>query len=68
MSQNESLLIATDIICKGCSMYGDECAIHRARKQHECPCIKCLIKGICSISCEEWRILYREKWESITLC
>ena len=56
--------------CKGCKMDGERLAYINSKKTHirncrikiavlssteQCPCINCLIKGICSVGCGEYR-------------
>ena len=42
-------------LCKGCNSWAakDGCFIKHERRQDVCPCIKCLVKPMCSAGCKE---------------
>ena len=45
--------------CKGCRTFMNtyvKCSPMLANKSSECPCITCLIKGVCNMACEEYEI------------
>lgn len=47
--------------CNGCKSKSDDCTYHRimysGRKlQEPCPCVMCLVKGICEDPCEEYEV------------
>jgi hypothetical protein len=47
-------------ICKGCQMIKkiDGC-VYRAREvEHLCPCVTCLVKPMCSDTCQERRFTH----------
>ena len=59
--------------CKGCRMYDSvklECKINiitNISATEHCPCINCLVKGMCNSACEDFknysRISYRDSRE-----
>ncbi len=48
--------------CEGCNMYhmGIECKVLEIFRAQECPCIKCLVKTMCTIACEKYNHLTRD--------
>lgn len=36
-----------------------QCEIKPTFKKHKCPCITCLVKGICVNTCEGWELYYK---------
>jgi len=39
--------------CHGCNSYGKVCTGNDSRNI-QCPCVNCLVKGVCENSCEEF--------------
>jgi len=51
--------------CKGCRTSIAKCYYRKYNKftECDCPCINCLIKGVCDIACEEFKIVERKSNE-----
>jgi hypothetical protein len=52
------------IRCKGCNGFNEHTnacmeLMLVEKDGQECPCIKCLIKGICGVSCEDFVKFYK---------
>ena len=57
--------------CKGCLIEG-ACGYKHAAKTKKCPCMICLVKGVCSSPCEEYNQFMTivdkeedEKWKTV---
>ena len=51
--------------CWGCDILDDNCIIRRAQEQDKCPCCDCLLKNMCSLSCDEWKNIERYSVDKI---
>ncbi len=57
-------------ICRGCRTYEQIlsaesiwCTMHRHDHVDICPCMECLVKGICSELCEDYKNIINEDCE-----
>ena len=52
--------LSKEAYCKGCYSYFVPvyCRIMPKHGEEICPCVECLIKGICQIRCHEFKVYY----------
>ncbi len=54
-------------ICKGCVFEDGEdksqCKVRLSEMENECPCVECLLKGICQNTCSSYKKLLNEIME-----
>ena len=56
--------MTTDDLCKGCpSNQFDDCIFYHFNSK--CPCVKCLVKVTCDISCRDYDIFEENHVEQI---
>ena len=54
-----------DSECRGCTAYIEyHCTLPPIRQEIECPCLNCIVKGVCINDCEEI-FKYANKTETI---
>lgn len=47
--------------CEGCFMYKHNCEVHSVYEiEADCPCNECLIKTMCTDSCDTWKEYVRK--------
>ena len=49
--------------CIGCKLYhsSEYVCLVSSEKVEECPCLICLLKGMCAVSCPDYKIIAEEK-------
>jgi hypothetical protein len=57
----------TDKECKGCKLYynPEYICLVTDRNTSGCPCLICLLKGVCSTSCEDYNLVCKRSKDAM---